>query len=178
VIRVGETCRIDDRIGSVEDISLRSTRIRTLERTELSVPNGELASMNVENLSRRDKWLFEETIGVRCDTTSAQLRSLLTKIHGVLEAHPQVDMDPRISSVRLIGFGESSLNIEISCHVLTRELTKFRAIREEILLRVMDLVTEVGTAIAVPARAVRVAQEREEARFGESDSQKGSRRAA
>ena len=88
-------------------------------------------------------------------------------------------MDPRISSVRLIGFGESSLNIEISCHVLTRELTKFRAIREEILLRVMDLVTEVGTAIAVPARAVRVAQEREEARFGEeSDSQKGSRRAA
>ena len=179
VIRVGETCRIDDRIGSVEDISLRSTRIRTLERTELSVPNGELASMNVENLSRRDKWLFEETIGVRCDTTSAQLRSLLAKIHALLEAHPQVDMDPRISSVRLIGFGESSLNIEISCHVLTRELTKFRAIREEILLRVMDLVTEVGTALAVPARAVRVAQEREEVRFGEeSDSQKGSRRAA
>jgi MscS family membrane protein len=178
VIRVGETCRIDDRIGSVEDISLRSTRIRTLERTELSVPNGELASMNVENLSRRDKWLFEETIGVRCDTTSDQLRSLLTKIHALLEAHPEVDMDPRISSVRLIGFGESSLNIEISCHVLTRALTKFRAIREEILLRVMDLVTEVGTALAVPARSVRMAQEREEVFGEESDSQKGSRRAA
>jgi len=179
VIRVGETCRIEDRIGSVEDISLRSTRIRTLERTELSVPNGELASMNVENLSRRDKWLFEETIGVRCDATADQLRSLLTKIRVLLDAHAQVDMDPRVSSVCLIGFGESSLDIEISCHVLTRELTKFRAIREEILLRVMDLVTEAGTALAVPARAVRVAHEREEVGLGdESESQRRSRRAA
>lgn len=179
VIRVGETCRIEDRIGSVEDISLRSTRIRTLERTELSVPNGELASMNVENLSRRDKWLFEETIGVRCDATADQLRSLLTKIRVLLDAHAQVDMDPRVSSVCLIGFGESSLDIEISCHVLTRELTKFRAIREEILLRVIDLVTEAGTALAVPARAVRVAHEREEVGLGEeSESQRRSRRAA
>jgi MscS family membrane protein len=182
VIRVGETCRIEGRVGSVEDISLRSTRIRTLERTELSVPNGELASMNVENLSRRDKWLLEETIGVRCDTTPEQLRSILRGIRSLLDAHPQVDMDPSIASVRLIGFGESSLNVEISCHVLTKELTTFRAIREEILLRSMDVVTEAGSALAVPARAIQVTKHEDEVQQGQlgegSDSQKRSRRAA
>lgn len=183
VIRVGETCRIGERVGAVEDISLRSTRIRTLERTELSVPNGELASMNVENLSRRDKWLFEETIGVRCDATTEQLRSLLKDIRALLDAHPQVDMDPTIASVRLIGFGESSIDIEISCHVLTKQLTSFRAIREEILLRIMDLVTEAGTTLALPARLVQVTNNQDEAQRGsqpgkESEAQKRSHRAA
>lgn len=183
VIRVGETCRIGERVGAVEDISLRSTRIRTLERTELSVPNGELASMNVENLSRRDKWLFEETIGLRCDTLAEQLRTLLKDIRALLDAHPQVDMDPAIASVRLIGFGESSIDIEISCHVLTKQLTAFRAIREEILLRIMDLITEAGTALAVPARAIQVAKDQNQtqgpSRVGqESEPQNRSGRAA
>jgi MscS family membrane protein len=183
VIRVGETCRIEGRVGAVEDISLRSTRIRTLERTELSVPNGELASMNIENLSRRDKWLLEKTIGVRCDTTAEQLRSLLKDVRALLDAHPQVDMDPKIASVRLIGFGESSIDIEISCHVLTKELTAFRAIREEILLRIMDLVTKAGTALAVPARAIQVTKDQDQTqvrtRLGqESEPENRSRRAA
>jgi len=156
VIRVGETCRIGERVGAVEDISLRSTRIRTLERTELSVPNGELASMSVENLSRRDKWLLEETIGVRADTSSEQMRTLLKGIRALLEEDPQVDMDPSVASVRLIGFGESSLDIEVSCHVLTKQLTAFRAIREEILLRIMDLVTQSGTTLAVPERSLHI----------------------
>ncbi len=59
VIRVGDQCQFGDRVGRIEDISLRSTRIRTVERTELSIPNGALATMNVENLSRRDKMLFK-----------------------------------------------------------------------------------------------------------------------
>ena len=64
VIRIGDTCRFGDRVGTVEDISLRSTRIRTPERTELFIPNGSLATMNVENLSRRDKILFNTKLGL------------------------------------------------------------------------------------------------------------------
>lgn len=184
VIRVGEVCRIEGRVGFVEDISLRSTRIRTLECTELSVPNGELASKNVENLSRRDRWLFEAVIGLRSNTTPDQLCSLLTAIREMLDAHQQVDMDPSLSSVRLIGFGESSIEIEISCHLLTKKLTMFRALREEILLSVMRLITEIGTELATPARELHLAQDQEEVHRriqlngGKSDSGDQGRRAA
>ena len=64
VIRVGDTCNFNGRVGTIEDISLRSTRIRTVERTELSIPNGALATMNIENLSRRDKFLFNPNLGL------------------------------------------------------------------------------------------------------------------
>ncbi len=74
VIRIGDTCRFGDRVGTVSDISLRSTRIRTPERTELSIPNGSLATMNVENLSRRDKMLFNTKLGLRYETSPDQMR--------------------------------------------------------------------------------------------------------
>src|SRR5262249_46453483 len=77
VIRVGDTCRFGDRTGTIEDISLRSTRIRTADRTEISIPNGALATMNVENLTRRDKLLFNPTLSIRYETTPDQLRYLL-----------------------------------------------------------------------------------------------------
>src|ERR1700734_4246148 len=69
VIRVGDVCRFGDRTGTVEDISLRSTRIRTPERSALSIPNGSLATMNIENLSRRDKILFNTKLGLRYETS-------------------------------------------------------------------------------------------------------------
>src|SRR4029077_17543280 len=68
VIHVGDICRFGDREGTVEDSSMRSTRIRTPERTEVFVPNGSLATMNVENLSRRDKMLFRTNLGLRVET--------------------------------------------------------------------------------------------------------------
>src|ERR1039457_7078217 len=65
VIRVGDYCRFGDRTGTVEDISLRSTRVRTDARTELSIPNGALATMSIENYTRRDKILFNPALAIR-----------------------------------------------------------------------------------------------------------------
>ena len=159
VIRVGETCRIDDKVGTVEDISLRSTRIRTLDRTELSVPNGELANMNLENISRQDKSLFRSTIGLRQETSPDQLRSLLIKMRALLHQHPKVGAEA--ARVRLIGIGESSLDIQVNCYILTSDIGEFLAIREELLLRIMDLVADSATGFAVPSRALYLAHERE-----------------
>jgi MscS family membrane protein len=152
VIRVGDVCRLGDKVGTVEDISLRSTRIRTRECTELSVPNGQLANMNVENLSRIDTSLFKTTIELRRETTSEQLRSLLQQISALLTSHPKVD--PDFARVRFVGFGESSLDIEIRCHITTGNLEEFFAAREELLLQIMDLVINAGVRLAVPARAI------------------------
>jgi MscS family membrane protein len=157
VIRVGELCRIGDKIGTVEDISLRSTRIRTLDRTELSVPNGQLANMNVENLSRSNTSLFRATIALRHETSPGQLRALLKQIPAMLRHHPKVD--PDVARVRFVGFGESSLDIDIHCHILTGSFGEFLAIREDLLLRIMDLVAAAGAEFAVPARTLYVAQD-------------------
>ena len=157
VIRVGETCRIDNKVGVVEDISLRSTRIRTLDRTELSVPNGELANMNLENISRQDKSLFRTTIGLRHETSPAQLRSLLTKMRTLIFQHPKVGSEA--ARVRLIGIGENSLDVEINCYILTSDMGVFLAIREELLLRIMDLVADASMEFARPSRVLYLTKE-------------------
>jgi MscS family membrane protein len=157
VIRVGETCRIGDKLGTVEDISLRSTRIRTLERTELSVPNGQLANMNVENISRSDKSLFRTKIELRRETSPDRLSALLKEMRALLSDHPEVD--PETARVRFVGFGESSLDIEVYCHILTTQLTEFLAIREDLLLRIMKLVAAAGVEFAIPSRSLYLTQD-------------------
>ncbi len=152
VIRVGDTCRFGDRVGIVEDISLRSTRIRTTERTELSIPNGALATMNIENLTRRDKILFNPTLGVRCETSADQLRYLLAETRRMLYEHPKVENDS--ARIRFAGFDNSSLSLEIFSYVLTRDFAEFTAIREDLLLRIMDIVEQAGSGIAFPSRTV------------------------
>jgi len=159
VIRVGESCHIgnaaDEVTGTVEDISLRSTRIRTLAGSELSVPNGQLANMNVENLTRRDWRWFHAKFGLRTETSPDQLRSLLEKMRVLLRHHPKVD--PNAARVRFVGFGESSLDVEIDCNVLIPGLHEFFAVREELYLAIMDLIADEGTALASPVRVIHVA---------------------
>jgi MscS family membrane protein len=152
VILVGDVCRFGDRVGTVEDISLRSTRIRTPERTELSIPNGSLATMNVENLSRRDKLLLNTKLGLRYETTPDQLRYVLAQTRRLLYEHPKVETDG--ARIRFIGYDNSALILEVFCYVLTRDNNEFLAIQEDVLLRTMDIVEASGTSFAFPSRTL------------------------
>ena len=152
VISIGDVCRFGDRVGTVEDISLRSTRIRTPDRTELSIPNGSLATMNVENLSRRDKILFNTKLGLRYETSPDQMRYVLAQVRRLLYEHPKVETEGARN--RLIAFDESALSLEIFSYVLTRDFNEFLAIREDILLRIMDIVEAAGTSFAFPSQTV------------------------
>jgi MscS family membrane protein len=152
VMQVGDVCRFGDRVGTVEDISLRSTRIRTPERTELSIPNGSLATMNLENLSRRDKLLFNTKLGLRYETSADQLRYVLAQIRRLLYQHPKLETES--ARVRLVGYDNSSLTLEVFCYILTRDGNEFLAIQEDVLLRIMDVVEASGTSFAFPSRLV------------------------
>jgi MscS family membrane protein len=152
VIRVGDVCDFNGRVGSVEDISLRSTRIRTVERTELSIPNGSLATMNVENLSRRDKFLFNPKIGLRYETTPDQLRYVLAQARRLLYEHPKVETAS--ARIRLTGLEDSRLALEIFSYILTRDAAEFNAIREDILLRLVDIVSDAGAGFAFPSQTL------------------------
>ncbi len=152
VIRVGDVCRFGDRVGTVEDISLRSTRIRTPDRTELSIPNGSLATMNVENFSRRDKILFNPKLGLRYETAPDQLRYVLAEVRRLLYEHPKVETDG--ARIRFIEFDHSALSLEVFGYVLTRDFGEFLAIREDLLLRIMEIVKAAGTGFALPSQTV------------------------
>ncbi len=149
-VRVGDLCRFGDKIGTVEDIGLRSTKIRTLDRTVISVPNAEFASMQIENFTRRDRIRLQCVLGLRYETTPDQMRYVLVGLRRLLVAHPKVAPDPL--RARFVGFGAYSLDVEVSAYVLTTDWNEFLAIREDILLRMMDVVEEAGTGFAFPSQ--------------------------
>ncbi|MGA9642321.1 MAG: mechanosensitive ion channel family protein [Terriglobales bacterium] len=152
VIRVGDYCRFGDRIGTVEDISLRSTRVRTDARTELSIPNGALATMSIENYTRRDKILFNPALAIRTDTTGDQLRYVLAEIRRMLFQHAKVESSS--ATIRFTSFDSSALRLEIVSYVLTRDANEFNEIREDLLLRIMKIVEDAGTNFALPSQTL------------------------
>jgi len=152
VIRVGDVCKFGDRTGTVEDIGLRSTRVRTEERTLLAIPNGTVATINVENLSRRDKMLFKTVLALHTETSPDQVRYVLSEIRGVLAGHPKIEAET--ARVRLIEVTPSSINLEVVCYVLTRDFDEFATARESLLLRVMKFVEDSGTSLASPSQTL------------------------
>ena len=151
-IRVGDACRIGTQSGAVEDIGLRSTSLRTDARTILTIPNGQLSTMNIENLAMREKIYFHHTIGVRCETTAPQLRALLDALRKLLS--DDVLVEPSTSRVRLIRFGPSSLDLELAAYILTTDDLKFFEVQEALLLRIMDTIEAHGTAAALPSQTL------------------------
>jgi MscS family membrane protein len=145
-IRVGDVCKYGDEVGTVEVIGIRSTRIRGADRTLTTVPNSVLAKMPLVNLTQRDRILIQTAIRLRYATTPEQLRDVLVKLRELLLRHPRVDPDS--VSVRFVAFGQSSLDIEVFAYVTTRDWAEFLGIREDILLRVKDVVEQTGAAFA------------------------------
>jgi MscS family membrane protein len=157
VIRVGDVCKFGDRTGTVEDIGLRSTRVRTEERTLLAIPNGTVATINVENLSRRDKILFKTVLGLHLDTSPDHLRYVLAEVRRVLSDHPKIETST--VRVRLVELGSSSLNLELLSYVLTQDFNEFAEVREDLLLRIMNFVEDSGTTLASPSQTLYLSQD-------------------
>jgi MscS family membrane protein len=149
-VRVGDFCRAGDYLGTVENIGLRSTRIRTLKRTVVSVPNGQLALMNLENFTMRDKIWFHHTLHLRYETTADQLRYTLAEIRKMLYEHSKVESSS--ARTRLVRLGNSSLDLEVFAYVLETEYESFLHIQEDLLLRIMDIVEESGSGFAFPSQ--------------------------
>jgi len=149
-VRIGQFCRVGTMTGTVEDIGLRSTRIRTLNRTEIFIPNADMAVQSIENFATRDKFLFNHTISLRYETTADQLRFVLAGARTLLYQHPKVESDA--ARVRLVKFAASGLDVELFAYVTATAIEEFLAIQEDLLLRLMDLVEQGGTALAFPSQ--------------------------
>jgi MscS family membrane protein len=152
VFRVGDVCRFGDRTGVVEDIGLRSTRIRTDERTLLAIPNGTVATINLENLSSRDKILFQTKLGLRPESKPDHVRFVLAEVRRLLYSHAKVET--KSVRVRLTDISGSSLTLEVFAYILTRDFNEFAAIREDVLLRIMDVLEDSGGGLALPSQTL------------------------
>lgn len=151
-VKVGDFCRIGDHLGTVEDIGLRSTRIRTLDRTLLSIPNTEFASVRIESFTARDKIRFVHTLSFGYDTSPDQMRYLLTRIREILNAHPKVERDP--CRVRFTRYGAFSLDVDLFAFVQTTDWSEYLSIQEDIFLHIYEAVEESGAYFAYPSQTL------------------------
>ncbi|MFC1830717.1 mechanosensitive ion channel family protein [Thermodesulfobacteriota bacterium] len=151
-VHVGDFCNFGDKTGTVESIGIRSTTIRARDRTLISIPNATFADMVIVNWARCDKMLILTMIGLRYETEPDQLRYVLAKLREMFHAHPKID--PDTVRVRFSEYGASSLDIQIRVYALTNEWNQFYAIREDVFLRVNEIVGESGTGFAFPSQTL------------------------
>ena len=147
-LAVGDFCSISNRVGVVEDITMRSVRLRTVEQTLLSVPAGTLSQSTLENFATREKILIQTTLRLRYGTTAQQLRFVLHEIRTLLDAHPVIETSS--ARVRLVDFSVRAMELELFAYVLTADWAEFLAVREELLLQVASIVESSGTRFADP----------------------------
>jgi MscS family membrane protein len=168
-VHVGEFLRCGETLGTVEEIGLRSTRMRTPDRTVVSIPNGQIANFSLEDMSCRDKFWFRHILGLRYDTTASQMRAVLEELGSLLAEHPLAERES--VRVRFVRFGQSSLELEIHVYLRTGDFLHFLEVQSGLLLRVMEIVQAAGTHIALQTPIIT-------SRDPSSDGQAPSRRKA
>lgn len=157
-VRIGDFCRFGRTLGTIEEIGIRSTRIRTLDRTVLTVPNGEFSTLHIENYSQRDRYWFHPILNLRYETSTDQMRHVLRELRDMLTRHPQVEKDSM--RVRLIGLGTYSLDIEIFAYITAKDYVGFLEIQEGLLLACMEIVEASGTGFAFPSSTLYLGRDR------------------
>jgi MscS family membrane protein len=151
-IREGDWVKVEELEGTVESIGLRSTRIRTNARTLVSLPNGRLADMRLENFTERDRMLFTTVVGLTYGTSAAQVRAIVQEVEAQLRAHPLAWQDTVVVALKQLG--ASSLELEVLAWLKTSDNAAFRAARQDLLLGIMETVERGGSAFAFPTQTV------------------------
>lgn len=151
--REGDFVKVDDFLGTVETIGLRSTRFRTPERTLITIPNGKLAESRLETYAARDRIRLHTFVRLGSDTTVAQVKAVVAATEALLREHPRIWSDSM--TVALAGFGESSLDLEVTAWFKT-DADDFAVIRQDVLLGVMAAIERAGCRLAVPVRDVKL----------------------
>lgn len=151
-VRIGDFIKVDDVMGTIEEVGVRSTKIRTLARTIVTIPNAEFSIHKIENFSKRDKFFLDYEIGIRYETSPDQMRFLLINLRKMLHKHPKVYQEPLY--VKFKDFGADSLIIKIFGYVNANCNFEFLDIKEDINLRIIDIVNQSGTGFAFPSQTL------------------------
>ncbi len=154
---VGDNCKIGDQVGTVEDIGLRSTKLRTPDRTLVSIPNGTVATAVLENYRLRDKMLCRQIVRLRYDMSPEHINYVLEQMRGVLIAHAKVEN--KTARVRLLRLADYAFVVEIFAYILERAMEDFLMEQENLLLQMMETLDKTGAGIALPSISSIVSQD-------------------
>ena len=155
-VGVGDFCRVGKETGTVEEISLRTTRIRTLANTVIAIPNAKLASEPIDNISARSKILFRPSLRLRYDTTPEQLQQILAGIRALFESHERVLQDNH--RVRFTNIADDALVVELYAYLNTTDWTVYLELAEELNIKILEVVAQTGTTLSPPARTLHIEQ--------------------
>jgi MscS family membrane protein len=156
-VLVGDFCQFGGQVGTVEDIGLRSTRIRTLDRTIVTIPNSTFSTMTLENYSRRDRMWFHPTVQLWRGNGPDQIRAAMGAITQVLKDHSSID--PTDVPVRFTKMTAQSFDLEIFSYVLTADFNEYLRVQTEALLKILDRLSALGIALAVPIQQIVISGE-------------------
>jgi MscS family membrane protein len=156
-VHVGDFCEIGGRLGTVEDIGLRSLKLRTLDQNVLVVPNGALAQMQFQNMKKRPKLLLNQNFSLRIETTVEQLRSVLDGVQSMLNEDPMIESGT--SRLRGSAIAGAAFEFELWAYGKTGDWAEFTAIRQDVLLKIAEIVEAAGTRFAAPTRLTYLARD-------------------
>jgi MscS family membrane protein len=156
-VREGDQIYLDNQRCTVENIGLHSTRLRTLERSVITIPNATFSELQLNNLTQRDRRLVRTLLQLRYETTPDQMRYVLVKLRELLLGHPMVTPDP--ARVRFIGYGAYSKDVEVFAYLRCRNENDFLAVQEDVLLRMEEIVDGAGTGFAFPSQTAYLARD-------------------
>ncbi len=149
-MREGDVVKLYNFTGTVEQIGLRSTRIRTVDRTIVTIPNGDLANQRIESVTVRDRLRFATSLGLVYSTTASQIRAILGEIEAILRRHPKTGQDT--VGVWFRELAATGLMIDVEAQFQTTDWTEFLRIRQDLLLAFMAAIEQHGSAIALPTQ--------------------------
>ena len=167
-VHIGDFCHIGDHYGTVEDIGLRSLRLRTLDQNLLVVPNGMLAQMQFENMKARSKLLINQTFSLRIETQAAQLRSVVDSVQNMLDNEPAIESGT--SRIKVSDFAGATFQLELFAYVKTGDWGQFTAVRQNVILRIAEIVEATGARFAGPTRLTYLSRDATEDQEGHREN--------
>ncbi len=154
-IRIGEWIKVNGVEGTVETIGMRTTKIRSFQKSLITVPNHIVANNPIENFSRRGIRRIKMHIGLTYATNSEQITHIIEAIKLMLEQHEEISQKDSLM-VNFDSFGDSALNIFIYSFTNTANWAEYLDIREDIHLKIMKIVEENGSSFAFPSQSIYV----------------------
>lgn len=148
---IGDLVTVNGVTGSVEKIGFRSTRIRTLEKSYLTIPNLMMVNNVLDNLSLRTFRRVSFNIGVTYDSTETQLKEIVTEIQKLIDEHPHTNQD---GEIHFVEFGASSLDIMVLYFIDTMDWSVFLNVKEEINFEIMRIVKAQNADFAFPTQTL------------------------
>ena len=155
-VRVGDFCQIGTATGTVEEIGLRTTRLRTLANTLIAIPNSRLASEPIDSISARRKVLYRPILRLRYDTSPEQLQHILDGVRSLFAAHDRVLQDNH--RVRFKEIADDALLIEVYAYLDTRVWDEYLELAEGLNMQILEIVALAGTTLSPPARTLHIEQ--------------------